>query len=71
MAITAAPISSAANWKGAQTFTAEATKEVERLWSESPDVKKQSELNSKRSRADTIKAVFGQHLEFALALWLN
>jgi DNA repair exonuclease SbcCD ATPase subunit len=56
LAITAAPISSPANWKGAQTFTAEATKEVERLWSESPDVKKQSELNSKRSQADTIKA---------------
>ncbi|MQY55633.1 MAG: AAA family ATPase [Dehalococcoidia bacterium] len=55
MAITAAPISSPANWKGAQTFTAEATNEIERLWSESADVKEQSQLNSKRTKADTIK----------------
>jgi DNA repair exonuclease SbcCD ATPase subunit len=58
LAITAAAISSPTNWKGAQTFTAEATKEVDRLWSESPDVKKQSELNSKRTEADTIKASY-------------
>ena len=55
MAITAAPISSPTHWIDAQTFAAEAAKEVERLWSESPDVKKQSELNSARTEADTIK----------------
>ena len=58
LAITAAPISSPTNWEDAQSFTAEATKEVERLWSESPDVKKQSELNSKRTKGDTTRASY-------------
>ena len=66
LAITAAPISSPTNWKGAQTFTAEATKEVDRLWSESPDVKKQSELNSKRTEADTIKASYEKQKQVVL-----
>jgi DNA repair exonuclease SbcCD ATPase subunit len=65
LAITVAPISSPTNWKGAQTFTAEATKEVERLWSESPDVKKQSELNSKRTEADTIRASYEKQKQVA------
>ena len=55
LAITAAPISSPTNWKGTQTFMFEANNELDRLWFESPDVKKQSELNSKRTEADTIK----------------
>lgn len=55
MVITATPIISPTNWEGAQTFTAEATKEMERLWSESPDVQKQSEFNRKRTEADSIK----------------
>jgi DNA repair exonuclease SbcCD ATPase subunit len=65
LAITVAPISSPTNWKGAQTFTAEATKEVERLWSESPDVKKQSELNSKRTEADTTRASYEKQKQVA------
>jgi len=55
MAVTAVPISSPTHWVDAQTFATEATKEVERLWSQSPDVKKQSDLNSARTEADTIK----------------
>lgn len=55
LGIPATPVSSLSDWKGTQSFRDEAQKELDRLWSESPDVKEQSELNRRRAEADTTK----------------
>ncbi len=55
LGISAAPVSSPSDWKDAPSFGDEAQKELDRLWSESPDLKEQSELNARRTEADALK----------------
>jgi len=55
LGISATPVSSPSDWKDAPSFRHEAQKELDRLWSESPDLKEQSELNTRRTEADAIK----------------
>lgn len=43
------------SWKGASLFAERVEKEINRLWSTSPDVKKQSRLNKREFEANRIK----------------
>ena len=61
LGIPAMPVASLSDWKDARSFRNEARKELDRLWSESPDVKEQSQLNKRRTEADTIKIGYDHH----------
>jgi exonuclease SbcC len=60
LGVTATPISAPSDWRGFPSFGDEAKKELERLWSESPDVKEQSQLTKSRTEADSLKAEYSK-----------
>jgi len=49
------------HWKNTQSFINEIDKEVERLWSESPDVKRQSELQDRKNDVVTLSSQYKIH----------
>jgi len=49
------PIEIPANWSEFPEFEEKLQNELDRLWSESPDILEQSDLNSKRTKADALK----------------
>ena len=52
LGVSSTPPAVPSGWKEMDTFLAVAAKELDRLWSQAPDVKAQSELNKRRSQAE-------------------
>jgi len=56
-------------WRGIDTFLAVAARELDRLWSQAPDIKEQADLNKRRSRTDRMRESYGANkTQFTQAL---
>ena len=59
LGVSATPPVAPSGWKEIETFLAVAARELDRLWSQAPDVKEQAELNQRRSRAERTREEYG------------
>jgi len=61
LGIIATPVPVPSDWKDFPSFEDEARKELDRLWSESPDVKEQLQLDTRRTEANSLKMRYDNH----------
>jgi len=51
------------DWKHAKSFISEVDREIERLWSEAPDVKRQSELQDRKNSIVSLQSQYKTHYQ--------